>query len=40
MFAYPIVYDLVAMTTEDKDNVESLIDSIIGRPECLLLWVP
>ena len=31
MFAYPIVYDLVAMEDEDmKEELEDLIDNVVG----------
>ena len=30
MFAYPIVYDLVAEEPEEKEQVAQLIDDIVG----------
>lgn len=31
MFAYPLTYDLVATTSEEKSQVKALVDSIVGE---------
>lgn len=31
MFAYPIVYDLVASTPEEKNQVRELLDEVVGK---------
>ena len=31
MFAYPLTYDLVAATPEEKSQVKLLVDSIVGE---------
>lgn len=39
MFAYPIVYDLVAETQEEKDQVAQLLDDVVGEDRPPVLWL-